>query len=108
MSMMLKYRAVTEDCFYIQSSVQLQERVPSPMTWEIVKLVVSTSDPVMKACILNQTPKFWLVSEAGRKIIRLYVMYRDMDEAISNYPLHTAEGYFKFSYKSEEKEWLYH
>ena len=104
MSMMLKYRAVTEDCFSSQTSVQPQERVPSRTTWESLKLVVNTLDPVMKACILNQTRKFWLLGDAVRKIIRLYVMYRDMDEVIPNYPLDMSGGNFNVQLQLCRKE----
>lgn len=73
MSIMLKYRDVVENCFSNQYSLELRQRVPSNENWEIVHVIVEVLDPIMSNCILSQTRKGWLISDAVATLTVIYI-----------------------------------
>ena len=59
----LEYASAINIC-YQRQSLQLQARVPSGLTWAIARAVCDILNPVVEACIMNQTRGFWLLSDA--------------------------------------------
>lgn len=72
MAMMLEYREVVDHCFSNQEKLDLRQSVPSFTTWEIIKTIVETIQPVMKTCNFSQKSKIWLISDAVAKLYKAF------------------------------------
>jgi len=59
--------------FYQRQNLQLQSRVPCGKTWVVARDVTKTFNPTMKQCVLNQTRKFWLLSNFSQATLIINV-----------------------------------
>jgi hypothetical protein len=42
----------------------LQQRVPKDQIWAIIKTIISCMNPIVSACVMNQSRRHWLLSNA--------------------------------------------
>lgn len=72
--MMLKYKKVIDECFGFQPNLNLRQIVPTNDTWEIVNIIVNTSEQLIVSCLRSQRGNQG-ISDAVAHIAEVYMKY---------------------------------
>jgi hypothetical protein len=57
--------------------VRLSARIPPLLTWHICRIIVDSLGPIVFACILNQSTRHQLLSDALNSTISMNLKFRD-------------------------------
>jgi hypothetical protein len=95
LKMLIDYKEAVNLCYSTNPDATLRDRAPTFAEWEVATQVCQLLDPVLKCCIQNQGRKYWLLSDAIKSIVDVFIDLQTAVDAHEDVRADSAFGNFE-------------